>query len=55
MWILKSLREAIANKSTTSRTPSHMNDRLIKLKKVQRERARMLGMVKASTVNLGLF
>ncbi|WP_338421251.1 sigma-70 family RNA polymerase sigma factor [Nostoc parmelioides] len=42
-WIRQEITKAIANKSTTIRTPSHMNDRLIKLKKVQRERARMLG------------
>ncbi|MBD2683516.1 MULTISPECIES: sigma-70 domain-containing protein [Nostoc] len=42
-WIRQEITKAIANKSTTIRTPSYMNDRLIKLKKIQRERARMLG------------
>jgi RNA polymerase nonessential primary-like sigma factor len=42
-WIRQEITKAIANKSTTIRTPSHMNDRLIKIKKVQRERARILG------------
>ncbi|WP_313932041.1 MULTISPECIES: sigma-70 domain-containing protein [Nostoc] len=42
-WIRQEITKAIANKSTTIRTPSHMNDRLIKLKKVQRDLTRMLG------------
>lgn len=42
-WIRQEITKAISNKSTTIRTPSHMNDRLIKLKKIQRERAKMLG------------
>lgn len=42
-WIRQEITKAIANKSTTIRLPSHMNDRLIKLKKVQRDLARMLG------------
>ncbi|ABA24823.1 Sigma-70 (plasmid) [Trichormus variabilis ATCC 29413] len=42
-WIRQEITKAIANKSTTIRTPSHMNDRLIKLKKVQRELVKILG------------
>ncbi|MBD2472294.1 RpoD/SigA family RNA polymerase sigma factor [Nostoc sp. FACHB-145] len=42
-WIRQEITKAIANKSTTIRLPSHMNDRLLKLKKVQRDLARMLG------------
>ncbi|MBD2452391.1 RpoD/SigA family RNA polymerase sigma factor [Nostoc sp. FACHB-152] len=42
-WIRQEITKAIANKSTTIRLPSHMNDRLVKLKKVQRDLARMLG------------
>ncbi|BBD63385.1 sigma-70 (plasmid) [Nostoc sp. HK-01] len=42
-WIRQEITKAIANKSTTIRTPSHMKDRLIKLKKVQRDLTRMLG------------
>ncbi|BBD62810.1 sigma-70 (plasmid) [Nostoc sp. HK-01] len=42
-WIRQEIMKAIANKSTTIRTPSHMKDRLIKLKKVQRDLTRILG------------
>ncbi|MBD2496702.1 RpoD/SigA family RNA polymerase sigma factor [Nostoc sp. FACHB-280] len=42
-WIRQEITKAIANKSTTIRTPSQMKDRLIKLKKVQRDLTRMLG------------